>query len=103
MCTSLKQFLIPFEQIAIDNVQVSAFFHMINCSCHVDQNIVDGSLLNSLTPQNIEALVPCISHYMLFFFTICHKLSSIVLHISIRPFVQKRELMNRAGEIDPHS
>ena len=50
---SFEQIAIAFVHIAIDNVQVSAFFHIFNCSCHVDQNIVDGSLLNSLTPQNI--------------------------------------------------
>lgn len=50
---NLHLLAIAFVHIAIDNVQVSAFFHIFNCSCHVDQNVVNGSLLNSLTPQNI--------------------------------------------------
>ena len=49
LCTSLKQFLIPLNKLQLIMYKCQLFFHIINCSCHVDQNIVDGSLLNSLT------------------------------------------------------
>uniref|UniRef100_A0A8C7WY03 HECT domain-containing protein n=1 Tax=Oryzias sinensis TaxID=183150 RepID=A0A8C7WY03_9TELE len=50
--TSLNKFQLLWYIHANDSVQFSALCYIINCLCHVDQNVLYSSLSNSLTPQN---------------------------------------------------
>ena len=64
---------------ANEYVQLFAFSCMINCLRHVDQNVLFDKIiiiLNSLTPQNIWAVVQYISHSMLNGWASCYNCKS---------------------------
>ncbi len=97
-----KQFLILLNKLqmlwhihANDYVQWSAVSYIIKCLCHVNQNDLCWFSVEYSSPQTIQALVHCTSHYMQNGWTSFRYLSAYFPYVSIRLcFYMCPELIN---------